>query len=150
MREPASPTKAATMAGTTATRSAGARSYVSTTPRPIWFGWRCSQLACDTFYLLTARYRAKKVSRLIDFSIKCPACHAGAVTNPLRSALPSSEPKSENRIRPRRLQAAWPKWQVDEMNACRTNREQLCLFLCLDKPFFDASFARSAARWDHI
>jgi hypothetical protein len=44
-----------------------------------WFVWRRCQLACDTFYLLIARYRAQKVSRLIDISIKSPACHAGAL-----------------------------------------------------------------------
>ena len=36
------------------------------------------ELAYDTFGLLRARYRAQKVSRLIDFSSECPACHAGA------------------------------------------------------------------------
>jgi len=29
-------------------------------------------------YLLTARYHTQKVSRRIDFSTKCPACHAGS------------------------------------------------------------------------
>ena len=43
-------------------------------------------MTCDTFDLLTARYRAQKVSRLIDFSSKRPACHAGGrVFEPRRS-----------------------------------------------------------------
>ena len=47
---------------------ADTRGCISTTSRPIWFGRRCSRLACDTFDLLSARYRAQKVSGLIDFS----------------------------------------------------------------------------------
>jgi hypothetical protein len=60
-------------------------------------------------------------------------------------------PKSENPIRPRRPKslAAWATRQGDQMNACRTNRERLCRFLCLEKPILGAGFAGSAGRRDH-
>ena len=113
--------------------------------------------AVGTFRPLVARYGLKNVPTPIEIIAELLACHAGALTNPrpvfdanVRPDVGRGPPSSRPRVQTESVlvdssgRRGWPQWQADEMGACRTNRERLCLFACLEKPILGTGFARSA------